>query len=105
MISIEDEDFKSEILTTHTEFSQGQKVLASVRPENIHIHTSKPDASVNMWPVRLERKSFLGGLFDMVVSIGDKELRCRTPFVIDAKSGTDVFIHIKPEDVLLIAMP
>jgi hypothetical protein len=41
----------------------------------------------------------------MVVSIGDKELRCRTPFVIDAKSGTDVYIHIKPEDVLLIAMP
>ena len=105
VISIEDEGFKSEILTTRTDFSQGQKVLASIRPENIHIHTSKPDESVNMWEARLERKNFLGGLFDMVVSIGDKELRCRTPFVIDAKSGTDVYIHIKPEDVLLIDMP
>ncbi len=105
VISIEDEGFKSEILTTHTDFSQGRKVLASVRPENIHIHTSKPDESVNMWMARLERKNFLGGLFDMVVSIGDKELRCRTPFVFDAKSGTDVYIHIKPEDVLLIDMP
>ena len=47
---------------------------------------------------------FPGGLFEMVISVGDKELRCRTPFVFDAKSGTDVYIHIKPEDVFLIEM-
>ena len=105
VISVEDDGFKGEITTTHSNFGQGQKVLASIRPENIHIHTNNPNESVNMWTARLERKSFLGGLFDMVVSISDKELRCRTPFVIKAKSGTDVFIHIKPEDVLLIAMP
>jgi len=104
VISITDEGFKSEILTTHTNFKPGQKVLASVRPENIHIHTGKPDETVNMWAARLERKNFLGGLFDMVISVGAKELRCRTPFVIDAKSGADIYIHIKPKDVLLIGM-
>ena len=44
VISIEDEGSKSEILTTRTDFCQGQKVLASIRPENIH--TSKPDESL-----------------------------------------------------------
>jgi hypothetical protein len=28
------------------------------------------------------------------IILADKELRCRTPFVIVAKSGTDVYIHI-----------
>ena len=102
-VSIREDNFQDEIVTTHTEVAVGSSVLASVRPENIQIHTSKPEQEINTWPARLERKNFLGGLFDMVVSVGGKELRCRSPFVIDARSGANVYIHIKPEDVLLIA--
>ena len=101
-VSIREENFQDEIYTTHAEFAEGNSVLASVRPENIHIHTSKPEQTINTWSARLERKNFLGGLFDMVVTIRGKELRCRSPFVIDAHSGSDVYIHIKPEDVLWI---
>jgi iron(III) transport system ATP-binding protein len=101
-VSIQEDIFQDEITTTHREFPVGKNVLASVRPENIHINTSKPEQTLNTWSARLERKNFLGGLFDMVVTIRGKELRCRSPFVIDAQSGSDVYIHIKPEDVLLI---
>ncbi len=75
-----------------------------MRPENIQIHTSKPHRDVNTWPARLERKNFLGGFFDMVVRVEDKELRCRRPFVVDADCGANVSIHIQPKDVLLIGM-
>ncbi|MHA2231075.1 MAG: ABC transporter ATP-binding protein [Candidatus Hodarchaeales archaeon] len=104
LVSIREEDFQCEIYTTSTKFAPGCSVLVSVRPENIHIHTSKPDLEINTWAARLERKNFLGAIFDMVVSLNGKELQCRTPFVVAAKSGDDVYIHIKPEDVLLIGI-
>lgn len=101
-VRIEDEAFTGEIRTTQTGFDEGKTVLASIRPENIHLFTTDPEKPVNTWVARLERKNFLGGLFDMVVVIDGKELRCRSPFVLKAKGGADVYIHIKPEDVLLI---
>jgi len=102
VVGIEEEGFRSEIHSTRTNYAKGQKALASVRPENIQIHISKPDQEINTWPAKLIRKNFLGGMFDMVVGVQGKELRARTPFKVDAKSGSDVFIHIPPKDVLLI---
>ena len=102
VVAVEDNGFRTEIHSTRTNYARGQKVLASIRPENIEIHTSKPDQEINTWPAKLIRKNFLGGLFDMVVGVQGKELRARTPFRVDAKSGSDIFIHIPPKDVLLI---
>ena len=102
VVDIQEAGIGGTIQTTRTDMPLGRRVLASVRPENIQIHISKPHMDVNIWPARLERKSFLGGLFDMVVSIGDKELRCRTPFVVDADCGASIYVHIPPKDVLLI---
>ncbi|MHB9097634.1 MAG: TOBE domain-containing protein, partial [Syntrophales bacterium] len=104
VVSIREEGFQSEIHTTRTDYAEGQRVLASIRPENIIIHPDKPQAEVNVWPARLIRKNFLGGLFDMVVEIKGKELRCRTPFKVEAKIGSDVYIQIEPKDVLLIGI-
>ena len=102
VVAVEDNGFRTEIHSTRTNYARGQKVLASIRPENIEIHTSKPDQEINTWPAKLIRKNFLGGLFDMVVEVLGKELRARTPFRVDAKSGSDIFIHVPPKDVLLI---
>lgn len=102
VVGIEEEGFRSEIHSTRTNYAKGQKVLASVRPENIQIHTSKPEEEINTWPAKLIRKNFLGGMFDMAVGVQGKELRARTPFRVEAQSGSDVFIHIPPKDVLLI---
>jgi iron(III) transport system ATP-binding protein len=102
VVGIEEEGFRSEIHSTRTNYAKGQNVLASVRPENIQIHTSKPEEEINTWPAKLIRKNFLGGMFDMAVGVQGKELRARTPFRVEAQSGSDVFIHIPPKDVLLI---
>jgi iron(III) transport system ATP-binding protein len=102
VVGIEEKGFRSEFHSTRTNYAKGQKVLASVRPENIQIHTSKPDQQINTWPAKLIRKNFLGGMFDMVVGVEGKELRARTPFKVEAKNGSDVFIHVPPKDVLLI---
>jgi iron(III) transport system ATP-binding protein len=102
VVGINDEGFRSEVHSTRTNYSKGQKVLVSIRPENIQIHTSKPDQEINTWPAKLIRKNFLGGLFDMVVEVKGKELRARTPFKVEATSGSEIFIHIPPKDVLLI---
>jgi iron(III) transport system ATP-binding protein len=104
IVDIQEEGLQCSIHTTRTDFPPGRQVLASVRPENIQIHISKPDMKVNTWPARLERKSFLGGLFDMIVRVEDKELRCRTPFIVEADCGAQVYIHIQPKDVLLIGI-
>ena len=104
VVSIREEGFQSEIHTIRADYAEGQKVLASIRPENIIIHPDKPQAEVNAWPARLVRKNFLGGLFDMVVEIKGKELRCRTPFRVEAKIGADVYIQIEPKYVLLIGI-
>jgi iron(III) transport system ATP-binding protein len=104
VVDIQEEGFPGPVQTTRTDFPPGKRVLASVRPESIQIHASKPDLAVNTWPARLERKNFLGGLFDMVVRVEDKELRCRTSFIVDADCGANVYIHIQPKDVLLIGL-
>ncbi|HYL79468.1 MAG TPA: TOBE domain-containing protein, partial [Candidatus Acidoferrum sp.] len=102
LVDIQEAGLSGGIHTSCTAVPLGRRVLASVRPENIQIHISHPHLDVNLWPARLERKCFLGGLFDLVVSIGDKELRCRTPFAVSAECGASVYVHIPPKDVLLI---
>ena len=104
LVEVQENGFQGEIYTTYNEVSPGHNVLVSVRPENIHVHTSKPDLEINTWPARLERKSFLGGLCDMIINLNGKELQCRTQFGMDVKSGDDVYISIKPEDVFLIGI-
>jgi len=61
VVDIQEEGFPGPIHTPRTDFSTGRRVPVSVRPENIQIHTSKPDRDVNTWPARLERKNFLEG--------------------------------------------
>jgi len=102
VVTIEDEGFQGEIQTTQSDFSPGQTVLASIRPENIHLHIQKPNQENNTWQAKMERKNFLGGLFDMEINISGKTLRCRSPFVVKADRGSDVYAYVKPEDVLLI---
>jgi iron(III) transport system ATP-binding protein len=104
VVNIQEEGLQSEIHTTRTDYAKGQKVLASIRPENIIIHPEMPQGEVNAWPARLVRKNFLGGLFDMVVEVKGKELRCRTPFRVNANIGSDIYIQIDPKDVLLICI-
>ncbi len=63
VLDIQEKGLRGSIQTTLTYFPKGWRVPASVRPENIQIHTSKPDREFNTWQTRLERKSFLGGTF------------------------------------------
>ncbi len=102
IVAIQDGGFQGDIETTHADFPPGASVLVSIRPENIHIHTQQPDIQVNTWQAKMERKNFLGGLFDMEVLINGKILRCRSPFAVKAAPGAEVYVHVKPEDVLLI---
>ena len=105
VVSIQEEGFQSEIHTTRTDYGRRSKGAGFGQAGKYsYSYRKSRQEEVNTWPARLIRKNFLGGLFDMVVEVKGKEMRCRTPFRVNAKSGSDVYIQIDPKDVLLIGV-
>ena len=82
--------------------SPGSPVTVLMRPENIRISPQSFSADVNEWRGRLVSATFLGEFIDCVVACGDVLVRARVSPFTSIDIGSDVFLHIPPEQFSII---
>jgi iron(III) transport system ATP-binding protein len=82
-------------------YSKGSKALISVRPEDVHISQTRPDA-VNVVEAKVELKVFLGEYLDYQVSVGDHQMLARVHPSVKASVGDTVFVSMDPEKCILV---
>lgn len=78
------------------------KVLISLRLENIDVHKSRPPMETNVWEGQVETAAFLGEFLDCQFLVGENVLRCRAHPSLDVKSGEKVYLHIHPQTCIVL---
>ena len=73
------------------------KVLISVRPEDVELAEAKPHAPANVWEGRVDQKVFLGECVDFQVKLGDRMLMSRRHPSLRTPIGHAIFVQLNPE--------
>jgi len=73
------------------------KVLVSVRPEDVELNESKPGTDRNVWQGLVDQKVFLGEVVDFQVKLGTRTLLSRQHPSLRTPIGNPIFIQLDPE--------
>ncbi|MEO7743522.1 MAG: ABC transporter ATP-binding protein [Usitatibacter sp.] len=73
------------------------KVLLSVRPEDVELSEAKPTATGNVWQAKIEQKIFLGEVLDMQIRLGDRMLLSRQHPSLRTPTGSSIFVRLNPD--------
>jgi iron(III) transport system ATP-binding protein len=84
------------VLATET-FNANDKVLVSVRPEDVELSPAKPQRSDNVWEGVVDQKVFLGEVVDLQVKLGERVLFSRQHPSLRSKVGEPIFVQLDPE--------
>jgi len=74
----------------------GDKVLLSVRPEDVQLVESRP-AGANVWEARVDQKVFLGECVDFQVKLGERTLLSRRHPSLRTRIGGPIFVQLDPD--------
>ena len=79
-----------------TAVRQGEPVLVSVRPEDVHVHKQRP-AGPNVVEGRVESLMFVGESVDLRIVVNGEELRTRQHPNVTLRQGDAVIVELPPE--------
>jgi len=80
----------------HEALRPADKVVLSVRPEDIFLSESRPEGD-NVWQGRVDQKVFLGESADWQVAIGERRLQSRVHPSLRTRVGEPIYVRIDPE--------
>lgn len=98
---------QSEYYKLHTEIGEiisysaetlarGDKVILSIRPENVHVSIERPNAT-NALEATLDTKIFLGEYLDFQLKVGEVCLQARVHPSLRVEAGQRVYMEVEPE--------
>jgi iron(III) transport system ATP-binding protein len=73
------------------------KVLISVRPEDVELVEASPGSASNTWEGRVDQKVFLGECVDFQVKLGDRMLMSRRHPSLRTPIGNSIFVQLNPD--------
>src|SRR2546428_11862772 len=80
----------------HETLKPADKVVLSVRPEDIHLSESRPPGD-NVWEGTVDQKVFLGEFADFQVAVGERRLQSRVHPSLRTRVGEPIYVRIDPE--------
>src|SRR5438128_2755490 len=82
---------------SHEALQTVDKVVLSVRPEDVHLSESRPQGETNIWQGMVDQKVFLGETADFQVAIGERRLQSRVHPSLRTRVGEPIYVRIDPE--------
>ena len=73
------------------------KVLVSVRPEDVALTENRPGSGKNVWEGTVDQKVFLGEVVDFQVKLGERMLLSRQHPSLRTPIGNSIYIQLDPE--------
>ncbi len=84
------------VLATES-FKADDKVLVSVRPEDVELSEARPQRASNVWQGVVDQKVFLGEVLDFQVKVGGRMLLSRQHPSLRTPIGNPIFVQLDPE--------
>jgi iron(III) transport system ATP-binding protein len=73
------------------------RVVLSVRPEDIHLSETRPEGETNIWQGTVDQKVFLGESADFQVAVGEQRLQSRVHPSLRTRVGEPIYVRIDPD--------
>ena len=100
----------------HTEFSEkmlctmsdqkavktGEKVYASIRPEDVEIFTQSPQSKENLFKGTIAHKAYLGNFLYFFVSVKDTMIRVQVPHYVPQEEGEELYLCLNPKKCMVL---
>ncbi len=84
------------------ETSPGQKVYASIRPEDVEVFTEPPQTGENLFKGTIAHKAYLGNLFFIFVNINGAIIRVQVPYQLPQGEGHELYLSLNPKKCMVL---
>jgi iron(III) transport system ATP-binding protein len=80
----------------------GEKVYASIRPEDVEVFSEPPQARDNLFKGTVVHKAYLGNFLFFFVSVGGTMIRVQVPHHVPQKEGQEIFLSLDPQRCVIL---
>jgi len=85
------------------EILPGEKVYASIRPEDVEVFTEPPQAVENLFKGIIAHKAYLGNFLFFFVNIKDTMIRVQVPHHMPQEEGEELYLFLNPEKCMVLS--
>ncbi len=75
----------------------GQKVYASIRPENVEVFTDPPQDRENLFKGTIAHKAYLGNFLYFFINIDGTMIRVQIPHQMPQEEGQELYLFLDPQ--------
>lgn len=100
---VDSKDMGCQVLSSSKEdFSPGDKIVMSIRPEHITLHPDMPSDRPNIIKGRVKRTTYIGEYCDVLMQVNLSELRVHSPTHMIFEEGANIYISFPSERCRLL---
>jgi len=81
----------------------GEKVYASIRPEDVEIVTESPQTRENRFKGIIAHRAYLGNFLYFFVSVNDTMIRVQVPHYVPQEEGQELHLFLNPKKCMILA--
>jgi iron(III) transport system ATP-binding protein len=85
-----------------TAITPGQKVYASIRPEDVEVFTEPPQDRENLFKGTIVHKAYLGNFLYFFVNIDGTMIRVQVPHRLPQEEGQELYLFLNPEKCMVL---
>ena len=80
----------------------GEKVFASIRPEDVEVYTEPPPDKENLFKGTLTHKAYLGNFLYLFVSVNGTMIRVQVSHHMPQEEGQELFLVLDPHKCMIL---
>ncbi|MBE9545008.1 MAG: ABC transporter ATP-binding protein, partial [Proteobacteria bacterium] len=82
--------------------SAGEKVYASIRPEDVEVFTEPPQDRENLFKGTIAHRAYLGNFLYFFVSVNDTMIRVQVAHHLPQEEGQELYLFLNPQKCMLL---
>jgi len=80
----------------------GQKVYASIRPEDVGVFAERPQTGDNIFKGIIANKAYLGNFLFLFVNINGTTMRVQAPHQLPQEEGHEIYLYLNPGKCIVL---
>ncbi|MGD8983220.1 MAG: ABC transporter ATP-binding protein [Desulfobacteraceae bacterium] len=80
----------------------GEKVYASIRPEDVEVFSEPPQSSENLFKGTIVHKAYLGNFLFFFVSVNETMIRVQVPHHLPQEEGEELYLFLNPQKCTIL---
>ena len=82
--------------------SLGEKVYASIRPEDVEVFTQPPQTKENLFKGIIAHKAYLGNFLYFFINVNGNMIRVQVPHHMPQEEGQELYLFLNPQKCMIL---